>query len=383
MTPLDPGRSAAAPRSVLIVKFGAIGDVVMAIPAAHLLHQQGAEVHWLCGPAVAPLLGCYPWIRTIVADDRALLRAAPAERARAFAALWRQLLGRRFDLVATLSYDRRYRLLTLPVRAGRRVLLSRTDRRFQLIPDRHHTDEFARVLLGWPDTCRSGSLPPLPPQRLPTAPLPGRSEGRTRVALVPGGASNMLRQQTLRRWPVDRYAEVAHALLARGFEVLLLGGSDDTWVRPHFAGPAFAEKPLLDAIGTLSLPEVIAASNTCAAVISHDTGPMHLAGLSSAALLAIFGPTSPGSFLPRRSGVRAIAGGEGFSCRPCYDGREFAPCADNGCVQQITPQMILGELDALLAERAHGLTVPFRILQPSQTGTQSRPAPASGIEQRS
>lgn len=365
------------PSKVLLVKFGAIGDVLMVLPAAHLLHQSGAEVHWLCGPAVAPLLALYPWIHTHIADDRALLRASISQRLPAIASLWRQLLGQRFDLVATLYYDPRYRLLTLPVRAGRRLLLSRTDRALQLIPDRHHTDEFARILLGWPDTCRDASLQPLPPKTLPAAPLPSRN-GRTRIALIPGGASNMLRQQTLRRWPVEHYAAVARALLARDFEVLLLGGPDDTWVRPHFAGFGFTDKPLLDAIGTLSLPEVIAACNTCAAAVSHDTGPMHLAGLSSASLLALFGPTSPGSFLPRRPGVRAIAGGEGFACRPCYDGRDFAPCADNGCMQQITPEMVLGELDSLLSERARGLATPFHVLQPSQTWTSTAQLPTPG-----
>ena len=365
------GTEAQVPRAVLLVKFGAIGDVLMLIPAAHLLHRQGAEIHWMCGPAVAPLLACYPWIHTIVIDDRALLNASAAARILALIGLWRRLAGRRFDLVATLYYDRRYRLLTLPVRAGRRLLLSRVDRRLRLISDRHHTDEFARILLGWPDSCRSGSLAPVPPEHLPSAPLLGRSGERTRIALIPGGASNMLRQQTLRRWPVEHYADVARHLLARDFEVLLLGGPDDTWVRPRFAGLA-----VLDAIGTLSLPEVIAACNTCAAVLSHDTGPMHLAGLSSASLLALFGPTSPGSFLPRRGGVRAIHGGEGFACRPCYDGREFAPCADNGCMRQISPAMVLGELDSLLSERARGLETPFHVLQPSQTWTQTIPQPA-------
>ncbi len=403
----SPDTPASPPRKVLLVKFGAIGDALMLLPAAHLLHQAGSEIHWLCGPAVAPLLDLYPWIHLHIADDRSLLRASLPARARAFAKLWRHLLPHRFDLVATLYYDPRYRLLTLPVRARRRLQLSRSDRRLQLIPDRHHTDEFARILLGWPDTCRDTSLPPLAPKRLPPAPLPSRSttaEGtpRTRIALIPGGASNMLRQQTLRRWPAEHYAAVAQNLLARDFEVLLLGGPDDTWVRPHFSGltlpPKTARHPdselaegegprhfapaelqsaspghLLDAIGTLSLPEVIAACNTCAAVVSHDTGPMHLAGLSTASILALFGPTSPGSFLPRRPGVRAIHGGEGFACRPCYDGRDFAPCADNGCMRQITPAMVLGELDSLLSERAHGLLTPHHTLQPSQTWTQTTP----------
>src|SRR5271156_4194051 len=108
----------------LIIKFGAIGDVVMAIPAAYALHQQGMEIHWVCGQAVAPLLACYPWIQTIVVDDRALLTGSKPAQLRTLASLWRTLSGRRYDLCATLYYDPRYALATFPIRAGRKVILS-------------------------------------------------------------------------------------------------------------------------------------------------------------------------------------------------------------------------------------------------------------------
>jgi len=180
------------------------------------------------------------------------------------------------------------------------------------------------------------------------------------VGIVPGGASNMLRQQVLRRWPVARYVELTRELIGRGYEVVLLGGPDDVWVRPEFA-----ELPVLDVIGVLSLPEVVAACDTCDAVVSHDTGPMHLAGLSHAALVCLFGPTDPGSFLPQRDEVRGIWGGEGFACRPCYDGRDFAPCHDNGCMQQITMPMVLHQLDALLVERGSGAIQSQRVVLPS------------------
>jgi heptosyltransferase-2 len=170
----------------------------------------------------------------------------------------------------------------------------------------------------------------------------------------------MLRQQTLRRWPLSGYIELAQELLDRGYEVVLLGGPDDVWVRP-----SFSDLPVIDAIGVLSLPEVISACDTCDVVVSHDTGPMHLAGLSRAALVGLFGPTDPGSFLPRRREVRGIWGGEGFACRPCYDGRNFAQCHNNGCMQQITMPMVLQHVEALLAERASGTPRSQLVVLPS------------------
>lgn len=334
-------------KRALIVKPGAIGDVIMAVPAVFALHGQGYSIDWIAGPAVAPLLRCYSWINVLQADDAAVLRGSPMARVSALAAVWGAVAGTRYDLVATLYYDLRWRVFTLPVRAARRLSLSRTDRTRCLLPTRPHTDEFARILLGLKDTCRDARLPPLRPDRLPPSPIP--DSPRQRIAMVPAGASNMVRQQTLRRWPADRYAAVAGVLLDRGDEVVLLGGPDDVWVRSSF--DALAGHPrLIDCIGATTLPQFVSLADTCSLVVSHDTGPMHLAGLSCAPLLALFGPTDPGSFLPRRAGVRVLWGGEGFACRPCYDGRDFAPCESNGCMQSIAVETALRVMEEMLAE---------------------------------
>jgi heptosyltransferase-2 len=146
---------------VLIVKLGAIGDVIMAIPAVNALRQEGAQIDWICGPAVAPLLACYPWIRPIVADDRAILKGSAIERLRALTALWREIGFQKYDLCATLYYDPRYRLIALPVRAKRKLLLSNSNRTLQLLPGRHHTDEYARILLGLKDEEQPSAFAPV------------------------------------------------------------------------------------------------------------------------------------------------------------------------------------------------------------------------------
>ena len=344
-------------RRVLVVKFGAIGDVVMAIPGVRALYDQGLEIDWVCGQTVAPLLACYPWIRTIVVDDRALLTGGKLAQAKVLVSLWRMLAGRQYQLCATLYYDRRYRWLTLLVRSERKVMLSMTDRTTKLLPGRHHTDEYARILLGLEDGYRPKSLTPVRPERLPQSPLPTK-RAVARVALVPAGAGNMLRQQILRRWPAENYAALARTMLERGWEVVLLGGPEDSWIRPHFVGMSVVDK-----IGELTLPQVISACDDCDAVVSHDTGPLHLAGISRAAVVALFGPSDPGNFMPRRPGVVGIWGGEGFACRPCHDGRDFAPCSNNGCMQQITVEMVMAQLDELFVRAS-----PARLIFPSAAG---------------
>jgi heptosyltransferase II len=363
---LDLKRSTGSQKRALIVKFGQIGDVIMAIPAVHALHQQGFDIHWVCGRTVQPLLERYSWINLIPVDDKAILLGKLFNRVRSIAALWNRVAVRSYDLSAVLYYDRRYRLLTFPVRAQSKIALSQESRATALVTGRHHTDEYLRILMGNEDGFRDQSIPPVRPDHLPPSPLLAKS--KPRIALVPGGAGHLVRQQILtypaepaavRRWPIDNYVALARRLLDRGWEVALLGGPEDSWAKPHFQ-----QLVVTDCIGVLSLPEVISACDACDAVVSHDTGPLHLAGLSKACLVGIFGPTNPATFLPRRPFVTGIWGGRSLACRPCYDGRDFAPCKFNGCMHEVAVELVIRELDSLLNDRFQGKARDWRIVCP-------------------
>jgi heptosyltransferase-2 len=351
------------------MKFGQIGDVIMAIPAVYALHQKGFDIHWVCGKTVQSLLECYSWINLIPVDEKVILRGKIPGRIKAIIDLWGQIAFKGYDLSAVLYYDQRYQLLTLPVRARHKIVLSQQSRVTTLISGRHHSDEYLRILLGNEDGCRDQSAPPVRPDRLPPSLWSAKGTSR-RVAIVPGGAAHLVRQRiqshpaepaAVRRWPIDRYVELTRQLLNRGYEVVLLGGPEDAWAKQYFQKLA-----VMDCIGTLSLPEVISGCDACDAVVSHDTGPLHLAGLSRACLVGIFGPTNPATFLPRRSLVTGIWGGWDFACRPCYDGHDFAPCQFNGCMHQVTLEMVLSELDRLLDDQSKGSPSAWRIVSADQ-----------------
>jgi heptosyltransferase-2 len=353
---------------ILILKFGAIGDVIMAIPAAHQLHLQGTQIDWVCGAAVLPVLQLYPWINPILIDDRALITGSAPAKLAVIGKLWRTLLGRTYDLIATLYYDARYRVLTLPIRARRKLLLSHTDRALRLLPGRHHTDEFARILLGWPDEHRPLPLAPVAPPSLPQSPLPRTAKAR--VILAPAGAKNMLADDILRRWQPEHYVALTRLLLKQGVEVVLIGGPGDAWIQPHFA-----ELAVTDLIGKLALPHTLALLDAADVLVTHDTGPLHLAGITRVGIVTLFGPTDPHGRLPQRPGTLALWGGEGFACRPCYDSHTFAPCPANDCMAQITPAMVLQEIMQMLADRTAGTLHAPRIITPPSTVPSARLVP--------
>ncbi len=331
-------------RKALIVKIGAIGDAALVLPAARKLYQSGLEIDWLCGKTIAPLLSCFSWVRPIVVDDTLLFGDC---RARAFWQImrtWSKLIGSSYDLCAILQYDRRYRILTLAARARRSIALSSHLRSLRLISERHHSAEYARILCGAPDGYCEENIALVTPDLLP--PNPMDHDGKTRIALAPGGACNQLSNDAQRRWPLDSYYSLAKILLDKGYEVVLTGGPGDRWVEMWFT-----DLPVENRIAQWTIPQTLSFYKSCDCVITHDTGPLHLAGLVPCGLVGLFGPTAPSKALPCRSGVIGLWGGERLPCRPCYDGRTFATCAWNGCMHAITPQRVAVAVDSLLADK--------------------------------
>lgn len=344
----------ATPERILVIRIAALGDVVMASTVLQRIRAEapGAHVTWLCGEGAAPIVRLFDGVHEIITvDERRLLRGGPLERGREIWRVWVALARRRFDRVLLGHPDPRYRILLMPL-PGEGVSMFRRGARGHTmpVPGRFAGDEFARLLdppvshLGpiaghWPISNARTRL-------APTRVLPPALPGQKSVVLVPGGARNVMRDDALRRWPVDRYASLAALLAAEGHRVALAGDEGDTWVRPRFEGV-----DVHDFLGKLDLEGTLRLMRDSDLVIAHDTGPMHLARLVRAPLIALFGPTSPRERLVEDETTVALWGGADLACRPCYDGREFASCPANVCIQEITPRAVADRAAALLRQR--------------------------------
>ena len=336
--------------STLIVKIAAIGDIVMALPMVSALRERapGGRIAWLCGATAAPLLRCVEGIDEIVTiDDAALF--GPRRRARIAVVIdtWKRLSGRRFDRILIAHSDPRYRVLARTALAHQRVSLGRLKPRPALMSLRTHTDEYVRLVTGVDD--RHARRYPPPPVRVNlSAGLAARlaadpAAARGRIALAPGGAKNAARDDPLRRWPLRDYVELARALIAAGHRVIVTGATTDAWTRTEFAG-----LDVLDLIGETDLPGLVALYRECAAVVTHDSGPLHLARLAGVPALGLFGPTPPGIRFREDPAVAVLWPAASMPCAPCYDGRDYAACDDNRCMQLISPADVVRRLESLL-----------------------------------
>jgi heptosyltransferase-2 len=328
---------------VLVVRLVAIGDVITAGTMSERLRRErpGARVTWLCAKGVAPLVRHFPGVAEVIAvDDRRLLRGTAVQQGMEVLRAWGALARRRFDLVLLAHADPRYRVLVAPHlgRAEIRVLERTPDPR-QDDPPFLGSAYAAMVGPGTPPAGgRDWPLPDLRPAYAGVAPRLGG--GRRCVAIAPGGTKNVLRENPLRRWPVERYAALARALVQRGHGVVLVGDAGDAWVRPHFAGIAVDDR-----IGALPLVDTVAMLRECAAVVTHDTGALHMARLVRAPIVALFGPTHPRSVVGDDDAIEVLWGGAELACRPCFDGREFPPCANALCMQDIAVPAVLEAIE--------------------------------------
>ena len=301
------------------------------------------RITWVCGRGTADLVRLFEGVDEVVAvDEWRLLRGNVAARVLAVLSLWRALLPRRFDVTLLGHADARYRALLMAVRAGRvRALDHRVSASMVPIPGRYFGDEYVRMLDVEEARGPIVGHPPLADVR-PRLARPDRAAA-IGVVLAPGGARNVLRESALKRWPVERYRDTAAALLASGCLVTLAGDAADAWVRPWFAGLAVRDEiGAHDIGGTLSL---LAHADL---VISHDTGILHLARLVRAPILALFGPTNPAQFLPVAPEVTVLWGGAQLACRPCYNGRDFACCTRNLCMEEIAVSEVVRGAERIL-----------------------------------
>ncbi|SCG63535.1 glycosyltransferase family 9 protein [Micromonospora halophytica] len=101
-----------------------------------------------------------------------------------------------------------------------------------------------------------------------------------RVALHPGATDSR------RRWPAERFGEVARALHRDGYDVLVTGTPAEQDLVD--AVVASAGVPVRPQVGTLSLGGLAATYEGCDLVISNDTGPLHLAGAVGTATVGVY-----------------------------------------------------------------------------------------------
>jgi len=163
------------------------------------------------------------------------------------------------------------------------------------------------------------------------------------LALCPGAEFG-----EAKRWPSDHYAAVAEAKIRAGWQVWLFGSKNDHPVGEAIRGeliPGLQEEAA-NLAGETSLAEAIDLMSYATAVVSNDSGLMHVAAALNRPLVAVYGSTSPQFTPPLAEQVEVVR--LGLECSPCFE--RTCRFGHYNCLRDLRPQPVLDALQRLAGD---------------------------------
>jgi heptosyltransferase-1 len=297
---------------LLVVRLGAMGDILHALPAVTALRMAHPEwiIDWVIEPKWRALLSARP--DTSLAAGRGIpvqpvvdtlhfaatkeWRSSPlASQTRGeIGSLRRSLKAGEYDTVLDLQGAVRSSIISRM--AGSQRVIGEAEPRERaarlFFNDRVATHgahvieqdlELAAAVAGDELTALQPWLPVDPVAEKWAEELLRSSPEQPSALINPGAGWGA------KRWPVERYAAVAQGLVERGLRVLINGGPGEEPLLETIAHQATNAVTLL----TGNLDQLIAVTRRVAMVIAGDTGPLHLACALGRPVVGIYGPTDP------------------------------------------------------------------------------------------
>ena len=163
------------------------------------------------------------------------------------------------------------------------------------------------------------------------------------LALCPGAEFG-----EAKRWPAEHYAKVAEIKIRAGWQVWMFGSKND-----HPSCEAIRERLIpglreesVNLAGETSLAEAIDLLSCADAVVSNDSGLMHVAAALNRPLVAVYGSTSPQFTPPLADQVEIVR--LGLDCSPCFD--RTCRFGHYNCLRELKPRPVIEALDRLVAD---------------------------------
>jgi heptosyltransferase-2 len=288
----------------------------MALPFLRALkrHDPEGSLVVLCRPAHAPLFALAPWVDRVIpaAAGSAVLRASWKARRQRFDEAWVLPHSFRSALAAFLSgARRRYGY------AGQRREIFLTDGPERPPATGHQLRDEDALL------ARAGIAPDTDPPRISPSPetvsrmrrlleteqLLDPATGYGPILLAPGGAFG-----PTKRWPAERFAFLADALMDRGRRAAILIGPGEVELGRLVAHRARHRIGVVG--GDLDTGELAALLSLAGLLVGNDSGPAHVAAAVGTPVIVFFGPTDPGR--TAASGAPVAVLDRYVFCSPCY-----------------------------------------------------------------
>ena len=335
------------PRRIAILKPSALGDIAHSLPVLSGLRELFPTSHiaWVVNSGYRAMLDGHPDLNEVIPFERGAFRKQHFEAIR-YSIEFAQLLRRkRFDLVIDLQGLLRTGLMAAatgaPVRLGFNNAREGSRRfyshRFE-VPDAdriHAVDRYWRFVewLGGEHLTKQFQMP-IDAEQLKACKAELSNFPRPWLALAPGA------RWLTKRWPLNSFAELANRMHRDfGGTVVLVGAADDNALsaelKPKLHGP------VCDFIGRTNIAKMVALLSIQDALLSNDTGPLHVAAALGVPCVAPYLCTKPILHGPyRQIGISTTV--------PCA-GSYLRVCPNNLiCFPELTPDKLWPSLQTVL-----------------------------------
>jgi lipopolysaccharide heptosyltransferase I len=323
------------PRAILVVRLGALGDLIHALPAVAAMRAAwpGARIDWLVDERYAALLALVPVVdHAIVVGGRGGLSVRGALRA---------LRGAQYDyaidLQGLLKSAVFARLAGARETVGFVTAQLREPAASLLYTKRVRAEDGGHVIrknlslvqsLGAPADVVSFPLD------VPESPAPGDArqrmglDGTAPFAIINPGAGWPNKQ-----WPVERFGAVAAHLRRRhGLASLVLWGPGE---RDRAAQVAAASEGAATVAPATSISDLASLARAAALFVAGDTGPLQLAAAAGTPIVGVFGPTNPVRNGPWAAADVCLSRFDECECHHKRRCRRATPCIERIGVDEV------------------------------------------------
>jgi ADP-heptose:LPS heptosyltransferase len=299
-------------KKILVIKLSALGDFVLALAAMKRIREVHKKAHitLLTTPPFEALAKSCPYFNAVETDGKPeSFGEWMALRAR----LKKARYDRVYDLQTSAASSRIFHLLRPfpPEWSGNALgcaLPHRNKNRDQMHTLERQADQLKYAGI-WPDApTEPGQAPPpdvswvlrKAPQERPVA---GGVRPRPYVIFIPGGSAHRLDK----RWPVEKFGELGKLLYAKGFDIVIIGGPQESALARQIQRDVGKAR---DLTGRTDFARVAVIAAKAALVVGNDTGPLHLAAATGAPTIVLFSKASNPALSAPRGHVAVLAATE-------------------------------------------------------------------------
>ena len=329
-----------------------LGDAVMSVAALRELRRlfPGAHITVVARPGAADIFSDTDFVDEVLVYDRGGLRS-----------LWQQVRDwkrRRFDLAVLFQNAFEAAAIAFLARVPLRIGYETERRGFLLThsietptwKDERHEIFYYLNLIGELENLLLGSKSEVEPNFQLSVSSDHKTSARnllleygvetaaSLILLCPGSVNSRAK-----RWPAERYAELADKLSGAGARIALIGSPEELDVSQSVLDQC--ERPPLLLTAKTSVAEVVALISIADVLVTNDTGPAHIGAALGTPTLVIFGPTNP--LTTRPFGPAGAIIRHPPDCAPCM----LRDCPiDHRCMTAITADEVFAEAQRLMRQ---------------------------------